>query len=404
MIRAQADWIVRKRDGRIVPYETTLVTTAITNAFRAELNLAQSQPIEDVVEQEIQRMVEGVTSELAPLAGTDDGVEVEKIQDFVELELMRQGHYRIARRYIVYRSEHAKVRALRAEDTSEGEETKRIHITLEDGARIPFDQGRVRARLLSASKGLEEFCSVDEILDEVMRQVFDGISSTEIYRTMILAARSSIERDPAYDTLASRLMLMVIYNDALQAAPDFEGIEPLYRSRFEHYIIDGINAERLCESLREFDLAQIAEALQPQRDHNFKYLGLQAIYDRYLLHIDGRRIETPQFFWMRVAMGLAIEEGDQKEQRAIEFYNVLSQFWFTSATPTLFNSATKHPQLSSCYLSTVTDDLEHIFKCVSDNAMLSKWAGGLGNDWTNVRATNSYISGTNGQSQGVIPF
>ena len=180
MVRVQADWIVRKRDGRVVPYETTLVTTAITNAFRAELNLAQSQPIEDIVEQEIHRMVEGVTSELAPLAGTDDGVEVEKIQDFVELELMRQGHYRIARRYIVYRSEHAKVRALRAEDTSEGEEAKRIHITLEDGARIPFDQGRVRARLLSASKGLEEFCSVDEILDEVMRQVFDGISSTEI--------------------------------------------------------------------------------------------------------------------------------------------------------------------------------------------------------------------------------
>jgi len=293
---------------------------------------------------------------------------------------------------------------LRAEDTSEGEEAKRIHITLEDGVRVPFDQGRVRARLLSACKGLEEFCSVDEVLDEVMRQVFDGISSTEIYRTMILAARSSIERDPAYDTLASRLMLMVIYNDALQAAPEFEGIEPLYRSQFEHYIIDGINAERLDESLREFDLAQIAEALQPQRDHNFKYLGLQAIYDRYLLHIDGRRIETPQYFWMRVAMGLAIEEGDQKEQRAIEFYNVLSQFWFTSATPTLFNSATKHPQLSSCYLSTVTDDLEHIFKCVSDNAMLSKWAGGLGNDWTNVRATNSHISGTNGQSQGVIPF
>ena len=404
MVRAQEDWIVRKRDGRVVPYETTLVTIAITNAFRAELNLAQSQPIENVVEQEIHRMVEGVTSELAPLASTDDGVEVEKIQDFVELELMRQGHYRIARRYIVYRSEHAKVRALRAEDTSEGEEAKRIHITLEDGVRVPFDQGRVRARLLSACKGLEEFCSVDEVLDEVMRQVFDGISSTEIYRTMILAARSSIERDPAYDTLASRLMLMVIYNDALQAAPEFKGIEPLYRSQFEHYIIDGINAERLGESLREFDLAQIAEALQPQRDHNFKYLGLQAIYDRYLLHIDGRRIETPQYFWMRVAMGLAIEEGDQKEQRAIEFYNVLSQFWFTSATPTLFNSATKHPQLSSCYLSTVTDDLEHIFKCVSDNAMLSKWAGGLGNDWTNVRATNSHISGTNGQSQGVIPF
>ena len=221
---------------------------------------------------------------------------------------------------------------------------------------------------------------------------------------MILASRSRIERDPAYVTVSSRLMLMVIYNDALGAAPEFDKVEDAYRSHFEHYIIDGINASRRDPALRDYDLVAIANAIDPQRDHKFKYLGLQAIFDRYLLHIEGRRIETPQYFWMRVAMGLAIREGEHKEERAIEFYNILSQFRFTSATPTLFNSATNHPQLSSCYLSTVSDDLSHIFKCVSDNAMLSKWAGGLGNDWTNVRATNAYIQGTNGQSQGVIPF
>ncbi|MBH56602.1 MAG: ribonucleoside-diphosphate reductase subunit alpha [Planctomycetaceae bacterium] len=405
MVGMQTEWNVRKRDGRVVPFESSLVARAISNAFRAELNLADSQPLEEATLEEIARMTENIVSEMSPLASTGDGIEVEKVQDLVEMELMRRGHYRIARRYIVYRSEHAKVRALRAPESEiQTEEASRINVTLEDGSRVAFDQNRVRRRLGMACQGLEEICNADDLLEEVMRQVFDGISSTEIYRSMILASRSRIERDPAYDTVASRLMLMVIYNDALGDAPEFDKVEGAYRDQFEHYIIDGINASRLDPVLREYDLASIAAALKPERDHKFKYLGLQAIYDRYLLHIEGRRIETPQYFWMRVAMGLAIREGDQREERAIQFYDILSQFRFTSATPTLFNSATNHPQLSSCYLSTVSDDLSHIFKCVSDNAMLSKWAGGLGNDWTNVRATNSYIKGTNGQSQGVIPF
>ncbi len=405
MVDTQAEWNVRKRDGRMVPFDGSLIARAISNAFRAELNLADTQPLEDATLEEIARMTEAILAEMAPLATASDGIEVEKVQDLVEMELMRRGHYRIARRYIVYRSEHAKVRALRAPESEiETEETARIHVTLEDGSRVAFDENRVRRRLVMACQGLEEICNADDLLEEVMRQVFDGISSTEIYRSMILASRSRIERDPAYDTVSSRLMLMVIYNDALGAAPEFDKVEDTYRSQFEHYIIDGINASRLDPALRDYDLAAIADAIDPQRDHKFKYLGLQAIFDRYLLHIEGRRIETPQYFWMRVAMGLAIREGEHKEERAIEFYNILSQFRFTSATPTLFNSATNHPQLSSCYLSTVSDDLSHIFKCVSDNAMLSKWAGGLGNDWTNVRATNAYIQGTNGQSQGVIPF
>ena len=405
MVGMQTEWNVRKRDGRVVPFESSLVARAISNAFRAELNLADSQPLEEAALEEIARMTENIVSEMSPLASAGDGIEVEKVQDLVEMELMRRGHYRIARRYIVYRSEHAKVRALRAPESEiQTEEASRINVTLEDGSRVAFDQNRVRRRLGMACQGLEEICNADDLLEEVMRQVFDGISSTEIYRSMILASRSRIERDPAYDTVASRLMLMVIYNDALGDAPEFDKVEGAYRDQFEHYIIDGINASRLDPVLREYDLASIAAALKPERDHKFKYLGLQAIYDRYLLHIEGRRIETPQYFWMRVAMGLAIREGDQREERAIQFYDILSQFRFTSATPTLFNSATNHPQLSSCYLSTVSDDLSHIFKCVSDNAMLSKWAGGLGNDWTNVRATNSYIKGTNGQSQGVIPF
>ena len=220
---------------------------------------------------------------------------------------------------------------------------------------------------------------------------------------MVLAARARIENDPAYDTVAARLVANIIYRESLGKSTNDDCLEQLYREKFSEFIAEGIDAERISPRLGEFDLERLAEALVPQRDELFPYLGLQTIYDRYLLHIDGRRIEAPQFFWMRVAMGLSINE-DDRNGRAIEFYNILSSFRFTCATPTLFNSGTLHPQLSSCYLSTVSDDLDHIFKLISDNAKLSKWAGGLGNDWTNVRATNSHIKGTNGQSQGVIPF
>ena len=238
MVGTQAEWNVRKRDGRMVPFDGSLIARAISNAFRAELNLAETQPLEDATLEEIARMTEEILAEMAPLATASDGIEVEKVQDLVEMELMRRGHYRIARRYIVYRSEHAKVRALRAPESEiETEETSRIHVTLEDGSRVAFDENRVRRRLVMACQGLEEVCNADDLLEEVMRQVFDGISSTEIYRSMILASRSRIERDPAYDTVTSRLMLMVIYNDALGASPEFDKVEDAYRSHFEHYII-----------------------------------------------------------------------------------------------------------------------------------------------------------------------
>jgi ribonucleoside-diphosphate reductase alpha chain len=278
-----------------------------------------------------------------------------------------------------------------------------MHVRLEDGLRVLFDMNRIRRRLDLACAGLTD-CDAEDLLQEVIKSVFDGISVGEIYRAMILAARCRIECDPAYDIVAARLLRMVISNEALGSSPANPAeYARLYRNQFEHYIIDGINSDRLSPELRTLNLTKIAAALQPERDGLFRYPGLQAVYDRYLLHIEGRRIEMPQYFWMRVAMGLALRES-RPEERAIEFYNLLSTMRFTSATPTLFNAATNHPQLSSCYLSTVKDDLEHIFKCVSDNARLSKWAGGLGNDWTNIRATNAHIKGTNGRSQGVIPF
>lgn len=403
MIRTQQDWIVRKRDGRTVPFEPAYVRKAIANAFRAERNLAAGQSLEDETLREINEISEIVSGEVAAQAETDAGVAVEKIQDGVELTLMQRGHYRVARCYIVYRAEHEKIRTLRGESPVNRDEPC-IHVVMDDGTRVPFDEKRLRKRLERASEGLDDVVSVDELIREVMTSIYDGITTSEIYRAQILTARSRIERDPAYDTVAARLMLMVVYKESLGKSPDPGKLEQLYRHQFEHYLIDGISAGRLSDELRTFDLPKIAGALCPERDEKFRYLGIQAIYDRYLLHIDGRRIETPQYFWMRVAMGIALQEGDAKNERAIEFYNVLSNFRFTSATPTLFNSGTMHPQLSSCYLSTVNDDLDHIFKCIGDNAKLSKWAGGLGNDWTQIRATNSHIEGTNGLSQGVIPF
>ncbi|MFM7036561.1 MAG: ribonucleoside-diphosphate reductase subunit alpha [Planctomycetaceae bacterium] len=405
MIRAVSEWIIRKRDGRTVPFDARLIHKALCNAYRAELNLAQGQPLDADAEREVGAITDQVVSEAASEAATDRGIGVEQIQDLVEMQLMKRGHYRIARRYIVYRAEHAKIRSLQQPEAIEVRDTvqPRMHVLLEDGLRVPFDVNRIRRRLDLACQGLAE-CDVDDLLQEVIKSVFDGISVSEIYRAMILAARCRIERDPAYDTVASRLLRMVISNEALGSSPASNSeYMRLYRNQFEHYIIDGINSDRLTPDLRTLNLTRLAAALQPDRDALFRYPGLQAVYDRYLLHIEGRRIETPQYFWMRVAMGLALNE-EQPEERAIEFYQLLSSLRFTSATPTLFNSATNHPQLSSCYLSTVSDDLEHIFKSVSDNARLSKWAGGLGNDWTSIRATNAHIRGTNGRSQGVIPF
>ena len=406
MIRARTEWVIRKRDGRMVPFDNGLIGVAIANAFRAELNLAAQQPLDEETDAEVRAITEDVANELADEAGLETGTDVERVQDMVEMQLMKRGHFRVARRYIVYRAERAKIRSLKPVESLDADvklSAPKMHVCLEDDVRVEFDARRIRRRFEVATRDLVE-CCVDDLLEEVMKSVYDDISVAEIYRAMILAARTRIEQDPAYDIVAARLLQMVIANEALGSAPsDPDDLEKLYRNQFEHYVIDGIVADRLTPDLRQYDLTTISQALQPERDRLFKYPGLQAVYDRYLLHIDGRRIEMPQYFWMRVAMGLAINEKN-REERAIQFYNILSTMRFTSATPTLFNSATNHPQLSSCYLSTVSDDLEHIFKCVSDNAKLSKWAGGLGNDWTQIRATNAHIQGTNGRSQGVIPF
>lgn len=403
MLKTTQEMNVRKRDGRVLTFEPALITRAIQKAFCAEHKFSEISQLDAKQLEVADAITESVVAEVQEDALTDAGVTVEHIQDVVERQLMKQEYFSVARRYILYRAEHSKIRQLRAEERMDSADPFPGTMVNRDGQLENLDFERLRSQVDSACDGLDATCSSGELLEEVEKQFFNGITPREIGRSMVLAARSRIEKDPDYDTVAGRLVLNIIYRESLGKSAASGDLQVLYKEKFADFIQTGIDALRISPELATFDLAKLADAIDSERDALFPYLGLQTIYDRYLLHIEGRRFEAPQYFWMRVAMGLSIQE-ENKTERAIEFYNILSTFRFTSATPTLFNSGTLHPQLSSCYLSTVTDDLDSIFKAIGDNAKLSKWAGGLGNDWTNIRATNSHIKGTNGQSQGVIPF
>ncbi len=395
------DFAVRKRDGRVVDFDRARIERAIEAAFRAELGLSNDHSLPPKIGTDVSELTDAVISEIeGELHEPDDSVDVERIQDKVEIQLMRAGHFAVARRYIVYREDHKKARVLSGKEEPQDPNAPKLRVQAADGKREPLDANRIRTEVFAVC---DDGVDPQALLDEIYRSLYDDIKPDDIERAMILAARSRVEKEPAYSKVAMRLLLNVIYRHALGFKPAIEDRDNACRQGFAKFIETGIENDRLDPKLRVFDLERLSAALKPERDEDFEYLGVQTIFDRYLLHVNERRIETPQFFWMRVAMGLSWDEED-KEARAIQFYEVLSSFRFVSATPTLFNAGTLHPQLSSCYLSTAQDDLEHIFKMVSDNAKLSKWAGGLGNDWTNVRATNSYIRGTNGKSQGVIPF
>ncbi|MCL4130023.1 UNVERIFIED_CONTAM: hypothetical protein GTU68_061328 [Idotea baltica] len=405
MLKAtQQELNVRKRDGRVVSFDPQLIIRAIQKAFCAEQNLVNATQLDSALLEQIEQITAEVMDTVQADAATDAGVTVENIQDTVERQLMKAEHFSVARRYILYRAEQSKIRQLNAEERMESSEPFPQMMVKRDGRMENLDFPKLREQLASACQGYEDTCSAESLFVEVEKQFYNGITPKEIARSMVFAARAKIENDPNFDAVAGRLVLNIIYRESLgKSSSGGDDVAALYKDKFADYISTGIEAGRITPELADFDLGRIADAIDSSRDALFPYLGLQTIYDRYLLHIDGRRFEAPQYFWMRVSMGLSLLE-ENKTDRAIEFYNILSSMRFTSATPTLFNAGTLHPQLSSCYLSTVADDLDGIFKAIADNAKLSKWAGGLGNDWTNIRATNSHISGTNGQSQGVIPF
>ena len=398
------EFTVRKRDGRSESFNEERIRLAVESAFKADRDIPSDYPLPPEDQAAVVSVTGAVVKRLFSRAVRGEELQIERIQDAVEEALMVQGHVLIARRYIIYREDRRKARALRGDRDLTGHVQAELHVTLSDGSREVLEPQKIRRTLIRACRGFEDRCEAREMADEALRNLYDGVRIDEIEKAMIFAAKSRIENDPAYGYVTARLLLDVLYRETLPGYEHYHDLTVAHASRFKAYLEEGVAAGRLSPDLLGYDLDKIAAALKPERDLQFNYMGLQTIYDRYLIHIGGRRIESPQFFWMRVSLGLALNEGAQKNERAIEFYELLSSFLFTSSTPTLFNSGTLHPQLSSCYLTTVMDDLDHIFKCISDDAKLSKWAGGLGNDWTNVRATGSLIKGTNGESQGVIPF
>ena len=393
-----SDYKLIRRNGSVVGFEPGKIAVAMTKAFLA-VHGSQAAASSAVREQvgKLTANVVGALLRRQPAGGT---FHIEDVQDQVELSLMRDGAHEVARAYVLYREKRAQERARLKREQAQAEP----QLTMVDGGRrVPIDLARIRAMVDSACAGLTEFVSAEAIVAETVKNLYDGVPLEELVKSAILAARALIEKDPAYSYVTARLLLHTVRREVLGEEVSQEAMAARYADYFPGFIRYGIEAELLDERLAQFDLKRLARALRPERDLQFNYLGLQTLYDRYFLHHDGRRFELPQAFFMRVAMGLAIGEID-REARAIEFYEVLSGFDFMSSTPTLFNSGTRHSQLSSCYLTTVADDLDGIYEAIKENALLAKYAGGLGNDWTPVRALGAHIKGTNGKSQGVVPF
>ena len=384
---------VIRRNRSVVAFQPEKINIAITKAFLAVegQHSLHSARIRDQVAQLTAGVVEALTRRL-PGGGT---IHIEDIQDQVELALMRSGAHDVARAYVLYREKHAEQRAVQQRTENE---TPALHVD-DHGRRRPLDSAAFIALCREACAGLTDV-DVERVWAETLNNLYDGMPLAAVRQALVLAARTLIEIEPDYGKVAARLLLSNLRLEATGLALSQADMAERYVDCFADFIAA---AELLDPRLAEFDLERLGSALLAERDLQFDYLGLQTLYDRYFLHIDGRRIELPQCFFMRVAMGLALNEID-RETRAIEFYRLLSSFDFMCSTPTLFNSGTRHPQLSSCYLTTVSDDLDGIYQSIKENALLQKYAGGLGNDWTPVRALGSRIKGTNGHSQGVIPF
>lgn len=389
-----------KRDGKVVSFKQEKITLAIAKAL-----IAHNKGVyNEILIEKAHELSDKVISEIKARWPEGKSVSIEEIQDIVEKVIMSAGYHEVAKRYIIYREERAKSRRNKQVDVEESVEwVKNLVIKNERGEERPIDLDETRFKLETCCKNLANV-SVERLFKEAVKNYFNGMTERQMAQANIMAARSFIEKEPNYSFVAARLLLLMEYSEALGVETSFDRIKVEYGEYFIKYVAQAVQLELLDPQLRSFNLKELAKAIVPERDFLLRYMGLQTLYDRYFIHSQDRRLELPQIFWMRVAMGLCVNEGEQKNKRAIEFYNTLSTFRFMSSTPTLFNSGTRHPQLSSCFLTTIDDDLWHIFKCIQDDAMLSKWSGGLGNDWTGVRAMGSRIKGTNGKSQGVIPF
>ncbi len=387
---------VVKRDGRTVAYDRGRIRLAIEMAFRAEALVPYPDPLDVALHDDIDDVTARVEIALAAIAAlaTRDALPIEAIQDEVERALMECSHHSVARRFILYREARAARR-----------DGRRLRLKDSSGRESILESGVLRATIAEAAEGLPNAVDPSAVASDALSSAYDGMSQAELASAAILAARQRVELEPEYSALAARLRLRELWAEVTGRLISFREAQQQYTERLAAYVQHGIKVGRLDERLALFDIPRIAQAIDAKRDMLFDYLGIQTLSDRYLLQQDGKRYELPQWFWMRVAMGLALSDKEaERDSRAIEYYNVLSSLLFCSSTPTLFNAGTRYPQLSSCFLTSVQDDLGDIFKALRDNALLSKWSGGLGNDWTNVRALGSLIRGTGGPSQGVVPF
>jgi ribonucleoside-diphosphate reductase alpha chain len=392
-----------KRNGKVVNYDDTKIKIAITKAFIADEG--GTAPSSDRIHQQIEELTRQISQVFKRRLPSGGAIHIEDVQDQVELALMRSGHYKVARSYVLYREEHRKAR--QKELKEQPANSKTLLITMPDGDLQPLDMDRVNTIVNESCRNLEHV-TAEPVIKDALRNLYNQAKFEDVHKSLIMAARTLVEKEPNYTFVSARLLLDSMRMEALsklniQSDATFDEMCTLYPAYFKSYIAHGIAQGMLDVKMADFDLDMLSKALLPERDMQFSYLSLQTLYDRYFIHDKGKRYELPQAFFMRVAMGLAIREKN-KEAKAIEFYQLLSSFDYMSSTPTLFNSGTVRPQLSSCYLTTVPDHLDGIYSAIKDNALLSKYAGGLGNDWTPVRAMGSHIKGTNGKSQGVVPF
>ncbi|HEY3049971.1 MAG TPA: ribonucleoside-diphosphate reductase subunit alpha [Polaromonas sp.] len=393
-----AHYQIIRRNGAVVPFEPNKIAVAVMKAFLAVHGTqgAASASVRETVDSLTQTVVRALMRS-RPGGGT---FHIEDVQDQVELGLMRGGHHEIARAYVLYREKRTQERARQPQ--TQVPDAPLLHV-MDGGKKIALNVRNLQALIEASCANLGAEVKPDPIVAETMRNLYDGVPIDEVYKASILAARTLIEKDPDYTYATARLLMHTIRREVLGGEVSQQEMATRYAEYFPQFIAKGVENELLDEKLQQFDLARLGAALKPERDLKFDYLGLQTLFDRYFLHVRKQRIELPQAFFMRVAMGLSLNEVN-REERAIEFYEVLSSFDFMSSTPTLFNAGTLRSQLSSCYLTTVADDLGGIYDAIKENALLSKFAGGLGNDWTPVRALGAHIKGTNGESQGVVPF
>lgn len=388
--------LVKKRSGSIVEFNRTRIEEAISKAYQATEIPISEDAIILITDHVVEQIEATFSDERIPT--------VEAIQDIVEKEIANKGDFLVARAYIIYRSERARIREERQKETLEKIERQEISVKKRSGKVVTFDEKEIERAITNVCSGFEHCVNVPEILSSVKLNIYDGITTGEINKAIVMTMKSQIEREPAFAYISARLLMSDLHKDVLGTDEFSSHFEMLHKKNFAESIHTSIKAGRLDPRMKDFDLERLAGALKPERDHLFEYLGLQVLYDRYFLRDEVQKLlEVPQYFWMRVAMGLALTE-DDKEARAIEFYETISQMLYVPSTPTLLHSGMVHAQMSSCYLSTITDDLEHIFKCIGDNAQLSKWSGGIGQDVTYIRATNALVKAINTGSQGVIPF